>query len=258
VTFPNFTTKHTADSTPLVTADRFVRHLQERGLLEGYVAPKGIVLLYQPAFAKALLQREPHRASLPYPDFLFLLQRVNQQVGVLAFFGIGAPAVTALVETLVALGTRRFVSMGVAGGLQPDGQVGDIVVCDGAVRDEGVSHHYLPPMRMSYPSRELTAALCRTLKERGHRFTAGVTWTIDAPYCETVEELRHYRDEGVLTVEMEAAALFAVAQRRGFEIGSAFVLSDTLTEAEWVPDFGAPAIKVGLDKLVDVAIDVLL
>ena len=36
--------------------------------------------------------------------------------------------------------------------------------------------------------------------------------TIDAPYRETVAEARRYRRQGVLTVEMEAAALFAVGR----------------------------------------------
>jgi uridine phosphorylase len=255
VTFPNFAAKHSA--APLVTPERFVQHLRDRGLLEGFTPPRGMILLYQPTFAKALLAREPHRSSLPYPNFLYLLERTNYEVAVLAFFGIGSPGVTALVETLAALGTRRFINLGAAGGLQPDGKVGDLVVCDAAVRDEGVSHHYLPPARFAHPSDGLTRELVTRLTNNGHAFKIGPTWTVDAPYRETLEELRHYRDEGVLTVEMEAAALFAVAAHRGFEVAAGFVLSDTLSELEWVPDFGAPAVAHGLARLVDTAIDIL-
>ena len=79
----------------------------------------------------------------------------------------------------------------------------------------------------------------RRLTERGAAFRRGATWTIDTPYRETVEEVRHYRREGVLTVEMEAAALFAVAAVRGVEAASVFVLSDLLGETEWTPEFGA-------------------
>ena len=74
-----------------------------------------------------------------------MLDRTEGKVGILAFFGIGAPAMSTVVETLGALGTRRFVNLGAAGGLQPGDRVGDLVVCDAAVRDEGLSHHYLPP-----------------------------------------------------------------------------------------------------------------
>lgn len=257
MTFPNYASKHTAASTPLVTPERMVRHLRERGLLEGYVAPRGIVLLYQSPFARSLLDREPHRAVSPYPHYLFLLDRTAGQVGVLAFFGIGSPAVSALVEMLAALGTRRFISLGAAGGLQPGGSVGDLVVCNAAVRDEGVSHHYLAPARLAHPSAVLTEELANALTTSGCSFNVGTTWTIDAPFRETAEELRHYRDDGVLTVEMEAAALFAIGQHRGFDVATAFVLSDTLSELEWVPDFASPLILDGLRTLTDVAIEVL-
>jgi len=256
MSFPNFADKHMG-STPLVTPERFVRHLDERGLLDGYAPPDGIILLYQRSFARALLAREPHRAVAPYPDWLHLLERANGRVGVMAYFGIGGPAVATAVDTLAALGTRRYLNLGAAGGLQPGHRVGELVVCDGAVRDEGLSHHYLPPARFARPSAALTAEFSGRLQAAGHQFSVGPTWTIDAPYRETVEELRHYRDEGVLTVEMEAAALFAVAEHRGFDAAAAFVLSDTLTEAEWTPEFGSPEIQRGLDILVGVAIDLL-
>jgi uridine phosphorylase len=257
LTFPNYPGKHTELSTPLVTPERFVQHLRDRGLLEGFVAPKGIILLYQRPFARALLEREPHRSVSPYPGQLHLLDRLGGRVGVMAYFGIGAPAVAAAVDTLAALGTRRFLNLGAAGGLQPDARVGELVVCSSAVRDEGLSHHYLAPARYASPSARLTDALRERLAAAGRAFTVGPTWTIDAPFRETVEELRHYRDEGVLTVEMEAAAVFAVAELRGFEAAAAFVLSDVLSDVEWTPDFGSLEIQRGLAVLVDAAIDVI-
>jgi uridine phosphorylase len=257
MTFPNYASKHSAASTPLVTPERFVEHLRGRGQLGDYVAPEGIILLYQAPFAQALLEREAHHALEPFPHYLYALERTAGRVAVLAFFGIGSPAVVTLVELLAALGTRRFLSFGSAGGLQLGGKVGELVVCTGAVRDEGVSHHYLSHARYARPSSALTERLVARLTEAGCGFTIGPTWTIDAPFRETVEELRHYRDEGVLSVEMEAAALFAVAEHRGFEVASAFVLSDTLSEAEWAPDFGSPEIVRGLDILVGAGIDIL-
>jgi uridine phosphorylase len=257
MTFPNYAAKHSA-STPLVTPERFVEHLRSRGQLAEYVAPEGIILLYQAGFARALLAREAHHVMEPFPIFLHALERTGGRIAVLAFFGIGSPAVVTPVELLAVLGTRRFLSFGSAGGLQSGGRVGDLVVCTGAVRDEGVSHHYLSHERYARPSSSLTERLGARLSAGGAAFTTGPTWTIDAPFRETVEELVHYRDEGVLTVEMEAAALFAVGENRGFEVASAFVLSDTLSEAEWAPDFGSPAILHGLQTLVDAGIDVLL
>jgi uridine phosphorylase len=64
----------------------------------------------------------------------------------------------------------------------------------------------------------------------------GATWTTDAPYRESREEVRRYRAEGVLTVEMEAASLAAVARHRGVAFATAFAVMDSVAEAEWRPE----------------------
>jgi purine-nucleoside phosphorylase len=95
------------------------------------------------------------------------------------------------------------------------------------------------------------------MSDQGVAFQRGATWTIDAPYRETVDEVRHYRANGVLTVEMEAAALFAVATVRGVEAASAFVLSDLLGETEWMPDFGAPQLNAQLHSVAQAGIQAI-
>jgi uridine phosphorylase len=138
--------------------------------------------------------------------------------------GIGAPAVAAQLEVLISLGVREFLSLGTAGGLNADQSIGDVVVLNRAVRDEGVSYHYLPPQATVEPDDSLTAALRDRLSGARILATEGITWTTDAPYRETAEEIAHYRDAGVLTVEMEAAALFAIAEIRRVALASAVVL----------------------------------
>ena len=140
------------------------------------------------------------------------LPSTGGRVGLLGRFGIGAPAATAALEELAALGTSAVISVGTAGSLQRDLKPGDLVLCEAAIRDEGVSHHYLPPGRLATAPAEATAALGRPCGEAGHQFRTGTSWTIDTPYRETIDEVRHYQAEGVLCVEMEAAALFAVAE----------------------------------------------
>jgi uridine phosphorylase len=72
-----------------------------------------------------------------------------------------------------------------------------------------------------------------------------------------VAEVHHYRADGVLTVEMEAAALFAVATVRGVPIASAFCISDLLHRHEWHPDFNSPKLLDGLTSLGNAAVSVL-
>ena len=115
------------------------------------------------------------------------------------------------------------------------------------------SHHYLPPAKLATAPTELTAALGAAMTAAGLQFRRGVSWTIDAPYRETVAEVRHYQAEGVLCVEMEAAALFAVGQVRGLQVASAFVISDSLADLVWDPQFHGPEVKAGLTALYEAA-----
>jgi len=56
---------------------------------------------------------------------------------------------------------------------------------------------------------------------------------------------------------MEAAALFAVAEVRGLQLASAFVISDSLAELTWSSHFGSPEVASGLIELYQAAVAAL-
>jgi nucleoside phosphorylase len=253
--YPNFAGKHAGPA--LFTATDFVAYLRQVGALDQGEAPGGVVLCYQRSLYDHVLRAEglkPPRRG----DFPLALPSTDGKVGLIGQFGIGAPAATAILEQLAALGTSAVVSVGTAGSLQRNLEPGDLVLCQAAIRDEGVSHHYLPPARLATAQAEMTAALGTALRESGLAFRPGVSWTIDAPYRETVAEARHYQAEGVLCVEMEAAALFAVAEVRGLRLASAFVISDSLAELVWSPRFHDPSVQAGLIGLYQAAVATLM
>ena len=100
--------------------------------------------------------------------------------------------------------------------------------------------------------------ITNSLEKLGQKYTVGSSWTIDAPYRETVAEAVQYQKEGVLTVEMEAAALFAVASYRKIDLGAVFTISDSLADFKWSPEFHREETKEGLEILYKTALDVLL
>jgi purine-nucleoside phosphorylase len=104
----------------------------------------------------------------------------------------------------------------------------------------------------------LTDQLEYSLESLGLAAVRGTGWTVDAPYRETVAEARHYQQEGVLTVEMEAAALFAVAAYHRVDMAAAFTISDSLAELEWEPQFSAAPTREGLEKLYRAALHAVL
>lgn len=147
--------------------------------------------------------------------------------------GIGAPLAGGNLEEVIALGCRKFVCIGAAGVLDSGIGLGHIVVPTSAVRDEGTSYHYLPPSREVEPSPEAVAAIIRTLERRGVLYSTGKTWTTDGVFRETPDKVRLRRAEGCITVEMEAAAFFAVAKFRGVTFGQILYGGDDVSGDEW-------------------------
>lgn len=153
----------------------------------------------------------------------------------LAFFqpGVGAPLAAAFLEQAIARGCRRFAVCGGAGALVAELAPGHVVVPIAAVRDEGTSYHYLLPSREVEPAPGAVEVVTGLLRERGVPFSVGKTWSTDGIYRETRARATRRREAGCLVVEMEAAALFAVARFR--EVPLAYLLSagDSLAEGRW-------------------------
>jgi uridine phosphorylase len=147
--------------------------------------------------------------------------------------GVGAPLAAALLEEAIAMGCRAFVVCGGAGVLRKDLTAGHFIVVDSAVRDEGTSHHYLPPGRYIDFDRAASHPLKATLTEHGVPFTSGRTWTTDAPYRETRDKIAARRQEGCQSVEMEAAALAAVARFRSVPLAQVLYGADDLSGESW-------------------------
>ena len=133
----------------------------------------------------------------------------------------------------IARGCTRFVACGGAGVLDRAIARGHLLVPTAAVRDEGTSYHYLPPSREVCASPEAVAAIETVLAEQGIAFLRTKTWTTDAFYRETPDRVARRREEGCLTVEMEAAAFLAVARFRGVALGQLLYSGDDVSGTVW-------------------------
>jgi uridine phosphorylase len=163
---------------------------------------------------------------------VYEVELAGERVGV-ALAGVGAPLAAAWLDELIALGGQAFIAAGGAGALVPDLAVGHVIVPTAAIRDEGTSYHYLPASREVSPTEDALDAIIATLERGGVPHASGKTWTTDGVYRETREKVRRRVAEGCLTVEMEAAALFAVARFRGVSFGQMLYAGDDLSGEAW-------------------------
>lgn len=228
MSFPNFQGKY--HGLPVMRPEDTIAMRRRFGKFPKVDAPEGLILCLKNDLSAQLRWKIPVRKVGKVMGDFYLVKSTRGRVGVLSNFGIGAPVVASLTEEMIAWGVRRLVILSWGGALQTSLNTADIVLTDKAIRDEGVSQHYLPTEKFAHANESLNGKIKKYLPEG---FVSGVTWTTDAPYRETREEIQQYQAEGVQVVEMEIASLFAVAQVRGVEAAAMVVVADKLANLEW-------------------------
>lgn len=144
-----------------------------------------------------------------------------------------APGAAGTIEELHAMGCKKFVICGGAGALVRGSNVGEIIIPISAVRDEGTSYHYVEPLREIECHKETLESAIKILTEMGVPFRTGKTWTTDAMYRETPDMIELRRNEGCITVEMEAAAFFAVSEYYDIPLVQLLYAGDDVSGATW-------------------------
>ena len=127
---------------------------------------------------------------------------------------VGASFSVLLAEQLFASGTRFVLHLTSAGVINPVGTIPYFILINRSLRDEGTSYHYLAPSPYADIQPELLQKFLPLTQLKNQRVEVGATWTTDAPYRETTEAIKYAQEEGILAVEMEAAALYAFAQAK--------------------------------------------
>lgn len=243
MSFPQFKDKHQLDA--LISAQKAFDYQKKLGRVPEGPCPTRVIFCYQNSFIDRVTKTfKGHFSTGAFRRLYLLTDFPGIAIGE---YGIGAPRAVLSLEMLIAWGVKDFISIGTAGAIAPDLKIGDLIGCDRAIRDEGTSHHYLPASRYSYPTDHGRFA------KKFDR--VGTTWTLDAFFRHTREEIAAYQKEGALTVEMEASALFAVAQMRGVHLGAGFVISDLLYGEQWDPQFRQEPVERGLDRLLELAME---
>jgi purine-nucleoside phosphorylase len=207
-----------------------------------------VLLCYDDSHFRAMVKELVHhdRIRNRIGDVVLLK---HSQMALVGRFGIGAPAVVAKCEELIACGARRIISLGTAATIQtPAIDIGDVVVCEQAFSDEGTSRHYFAKERVFRATKELANQIGDRLKNKGFRCKKGVAWTTDAPYRETTKKRDAFIAKGAGVVDMEASALYMLARYREVDALSVFVVGDSVAESTWKGHFNDPKVRKNLKK----------
>lgn len=147
---------------------------------------------------------------------------------------IGGPCSALVLETLYELGIQEAIYIGSVGVLHEHIKAYDVVLAGKAIRDEGLSYHYIPPSKYVEGSIKLYDRVKKILLEKGFRIHEGIIWTTDAAFRETRTKRNIFLDYGAVAVDMEAASLYAVSKYRSRDIIGLFYPSDYLKDDAWI------------------------
>ncbi|MBR3642485.1 MAG: nucleoside phosphorylase, partial [Parasporobacterium sp.] len=146
---------------------------------------------------------------------------------------VGCPACGGNLDLFHAMGIRRVMFCGGGGVLDKNIEVGQLLLVDGAVRDEGFSYQYIEPSRFIFTEASVTDKIAAYLDKNAVSYLRGLTWTTDALFRETPERIEKRKAEGAKIVEMEQAGCIAVARARGFSYGALIYGGDDVSQEEW-------------------------
>ena len=152
-----------------------------------------------------------------------------------------------------------FIRLGSTAALQPHLAVGDLVVSEGAVRNEGTSRAFVPSGYPAVPDLELTSTLLHVARqmgaEQGFVVHSGINVTDDAYYGETPEWISRYSSFGITNVEMESSVIFVIARQHNLRAAMVCSVSANLVTGDAVVEVGNDRVAVGWRQSITVALE---
>jgi DeoD family purine-nucleoside phosphorylase len=194
-----------------------------------------------------LLPGDPLRAQYIAETFLEDVEQKNRERGMLGFTGtfrskpvsvqatgMGCPSAAIVVEELVQLGVKRLLRVGTCGGLQPDLQLGDLIVAVSAVAADSTAQHLVAEPHTPTADWELVHGAVHAARKQGRPIRVGPVVSSDLFYNPDDGQYQRWSDRGILAVEMEAAVLFTLGALRKVQAGCLLTVSDVVVEGEFV------------------------
>lgn len=137
-----------------------------------------------------------------------------------ASHGVGAAGAAICCEELIKGGAQEIIRVGTAGSLNKEIVDGDIVIANGAVREDGLTQQLIAQSYPAIASHQLTSKLEKAAINAGIAINTGLVLTIAAFYPEKEELPNNYFSKAnVIAVEMELSALFVIASLHKIKAG---------------------------------------
>ena len=226
--------EHEPSETPVFTAANLLEAARVRKGVFKISVPAGCLLDFDGELVRYLVAMGSAEEDSAWPCFhtrLYRWRGGGAEYGVIGGT-VGAPFAVLVAEELFALGCRVLVSISSAGLVTERFAPPFFLVIERALRDEGTSCHYLPPARYADADPALIAAVRNRTGRLSIPVHTGQSWTTDAPFRETESLIVSRRREGIISVEMEAAALLTLGKVLGRPVACLAHVTNTMATRE--------------------------
>jgi DeoD family purine-nucleoside phosphorylase len=214
-----------------------------------------------------LLPGDPLRAKYIAETYLDDVEQKNGERGLLGYTGtwegkrvsvqgtgMGCPGATIVFEELIQLGVKKLIRVGTCGGLQPDHELGDLIVALTAVPADSTAVHLVGgEPHCPTASWELIHGAVHVAKEMGQDLRVGPIVSSDLFYNPNEGQYDRWSARGILAVEMEASALFTVAALKGVQGGCLLTVSDIIVGGE-MKRISDDDLRAAVDRMTRVAL----
>jgi DeoD family purine-nucleoside phosphorylase len=217
-----------------------------------------------------LVPGDPLRARYVAEKFLDGAEQRNAERGMLGYTGtykgrpvsvqatgMGCPSAAIVFEELIQLGVKRLLRIGTCGGLQPDLELGDLIVALSAVPSDKTALTYTGgEPHAPTASWELVHGAVHAAKELGKPVRVGPIVSSDVFYDPDKGRAQRWSDRGILAVEMEAAVLFTLGGMRKVQTGCLLTVSDVVVESEFVR-ISDEELRAAVDQMTELALETI-
>ncbi len=178
-------------------------------------------------------------------------------------FGIGSPNAATIMDLLTARDPKAVLFLGKCGGLKRSTEIGQFILPIAAIRGEGTSIDYLPPMVPALPSFKLHKFVSQKLVEAGLEYRTGVVYTTNRRVWEHDESFREQLVEmTAIAIDMETATIFVVGHHNQIARGALLLVSDLPLTPEGIKsehsdqivtrDWADVHLQLGIDSLSEI------
>ncbi|ERH07858.1 MAG: uridine phosphorylase [Halonotius sp. J07HN4] len=173
--------------------------------------------------------------------------------------GIGCPSAAIAIEELNAVGVETVIRCGTTGALQSGIEIGDMVVATGAAKEEGTTKRYESGVYPAVPDYDVLSGLVDAAEANNEDVHVGPVVSDDAFYAETDEYVDDWEAANLLAIEMEAAAVFSLARRKGMKAGAICTVDGNLVEGTQKGADGdeelPPKAKNNVDRAITITLE---